>query len=144
MHYSEPCPSAITGTQRRKHNPRPQTMPPCPPDMDLMIEAKDKEQAVFEMMKTYRLPGWNTFNAIVPYERDDHNKEVKVKKGQDPIVKDIVPEEEVGMGGPDNRVYWPPGMDEWLRPKKREIKKKAGPIEHKAQEDDEEEEGADE
>jgi len=35
-----------------------------------------------------------------------------------------VPDEEVGMGGPEGRVYWPPGMEEWLRPKKREIKKK--------------------
>jgi UV DNA damage endonuclease len=48
MHYSEPTPSAITGRQQRKHNPRPATLPPCPNDMDLMIEAKDKEQAIFE------------------------------------------------------------------------------------------------
>jgi hypothetical protein len=32
-----------------------------------------------------------------------------------------IPEEEVGMGGP---VYWPPGMEEWLRPAKRAAKKK--------------------
>ena len=42
MHYSEPTPAAITGTQRRKHNPRVATLPPCADDMDLMIEAKDK------------------------------------------------------------------------------------------------------
>jgi UV DNA damage endonuclease len=49
MHYSEPTPPAVA-SQRPKHNPRVVTLPPCPPDMDLMIEAKDKEQAVFEFM----------------------------------------------------------------------------------------------
>lgn len=147
MHYSEPCPEAITGRQRRKHNPRPITMPPCPNDMDLMIEAKDKEQAVFELMRTLRLPGWDTFNNIIPYERYDDNKplpkKLKKKKTKKQIsaeieefgkelseeeeaAKEIVPEEEVGMGGKENRVYWPMGMEEWLRPKKREVKKKAG------------------
>lgn len=46
MHYSEPTPQAITGRQRRKHNPRPATLPPCASDMDLMIEAKDKVSSV--------------------------------------------------------------------------------------------------
>lgn len=145
MHYSEGCPEAITGRQRRKHNPRPITMPPCPDDMDLMIEAKDKEQSVFELMRTFKLPGWDTFNNIIPYERSDDNKplpkKAKKKKTKKQIaqeleefgkelseeeeeVKDVIPDAEVGMGGPENRVYWPPGMEEWLRPKKREIKKK--------------------
>ncbi len=48
MHYSEPTPQAITGRQRRKHNPRPATLPPCAPDMDLMIEAKDKVRGASE------------------------------------------------------------------------------------------------
>jgi hypothetical protein len=30
------------------------------PDMDLTIKAKDKEQAVFELMRTFKLPGWDT------------------------------------------------------------------------------------
>ena len=47
MHYSEPLPTAITNHERRKHNDRVVTLPPCDPTMDLMIEAKDKEQAVF-------------------------------------------------------------------------------------------------
>jgi UV DNA damage endonuclease len=147
MHYSEPTPQAVTGRERRKHNPRPATLPPCANDMDLMIEAKDKEQAVFELMRTFKLPGFETFNNIVPYERDDDNrvlpKKAKKKKTKKQIAaeieefgqeideeeeaeKDIIPEEEVGMGGPENRVYWPPGMEEWLKPKKREIKKKGG------------------
>lgn len=145
MHYSEGTPPAVTGRQRRKHAPRPATLPPCADDMDLMIEAKDKEQAVFELMRTFKLPGYETFNDIVPYERNDDNKPVpkkakkkKTKKQiaaeveefgkelseeEDPV-KEEIPEDQVGMGGPHNRVYWPPGMEEWLRPKKREVKKK--------------------
>lgn len=151
MHYSEPCPEAITGRQRRKHRPRVLTLPPCADTMDLMIEAKDKEQAVFELMRTYRLPGWDLFNDVVPYERDDENrpapkpkapkKKRKSKKAaaeaeaeaeadeveaaaEEPPQPTIVPDQEVGMGGPLNRVYWPMGMEEWLRPKKREVKRK--------------------
>ncbi|KAK4978426.1 hypothetical protein LTR66_010595 [Elasticomyces elasticus] len=159
MHYSEPTPAAITGRQRRKHNPRVATLPPCAPDMDLMIEAKDKEQAVFELMRTFKLPGYDTFNDIVPYVRNDDNKAALAnggkgrkttpkngKKGkrvkgeadedaasatsiaepEDSVGESstLIPDEEVGMGGPEGRVYWPPGMEEWLRPKKREVKKK--------------------
>ncbi|PBP19016.1 UV-endonuclease UVE-1 [Diplocarpon rosae] len=146
MHYSEPCPEAITGRQRRKHNPRPITMPPCPDDMDLMIEAKDKEQAVFELMRTLRLPGWDTFNNIIPFERDDDNRPVpkkakkkktkkqidaeiaefgrEVSEPDDDAAKPVISDEEVGMGGSESRVYWPPGQEEWLRPRKREVKKK--------------------
>ncbi|KAI0123423.1 UV-damage endonuclease [Xylariales sp. AK1849] len=148
MHYSEPCPEAITGRQRRKHSPRVMTLPPCAPDMDLMIEAKDKEQAVFNLMRNYRLPGWDSFNDVVPYERDDENKPPpkpkaapkKKRKGkqaaeeddEDVIMKEEeevkppldIPPDQIGMGGPNRRVYWPVGMEEWLRPKKREVKHK--------------------
>jgi len=149
MHYSEPTPAAITPRQRRKHNPRVMSLPPCPDTMDLMIEAKDKEQAVFELMRTFKLPGWETFNDIIPYNRSDDNKLAiqelqkaerkhatakakRAKKGVDPsddeeaapVAKDLVPDTEVGMGGLQSRVYWPPGMEDYLRPKKREMKKK--------------------
>lgn len=147
MHYSEPTPGAITGSQRRKHNPRVATLPPCRPDMDLMIEAKDKEQAVFELMRTFKLPGFETINALIPHTRDDENRPWKpppkkktpkknkgkgqdadddavVREEEEPQPPPIVPDEEVAMGGPSGRVYWPPGMEEWLRPKKREVKKK--------------------
>jgi UV DNA damage endonuclease len=146
MHYSEPCPSAVTGRDRRKHSPRVMTLPPCPDTMDLMIEAKDKEQAVFELMRTFKLPGFHLFNDIIPHVRQDENKPWKpkpkksAKKGKkkkqdelDAIDEDIeqadkppplIPEEEVAMGGPDNRVYWPPTMEDWLRPPKRVLKKK--------------------
>jgi UV DNA damage endonuclease len=146
MHYSEPTPDAITGRQRRKHNPRPITLPPCPNDMDLMIEAKDKEQAVFELMRTFKLPGWDTFNNVIPFERSDDNKPLpqkakkkKTKKqiaaeieefgkelsDEEEAMKEQIPEGDVSMGGKEDRVYWPVGMEEWLRPKKREVKKKA-------------------
>ncbi|KAL0943173.1 uv-endonuclease uve-1 [Colletotrichum truncatum] len=146
MHYSESCAGAVTPRDRRKHSPRVKTLPPCPPDMDLMIEAKDKEQAVFELMRTFKLPGWNLFNDVVPFEREDELRATKNgtakrkpkrsrKKGQQdedeemgeagPLeaeAKDIPPEE-FGMGGPVRRVYWPEGMEEWLKPKKREVKR---------------------
>ena len=153
MHYSEPRPAAVTCSQRRKHNPRVATLPPCPSDMDLMIEAKDKEQAVFELMRTFKLPGYDTFNDIIPHVRKDDNKPVvrpkkkiprkkakKVKKDEDALdaaeeiidaedveeefIQEVIPEDDIGMGGPEGRVYWPPGMEDWLRPVKRVVKKK--------------------
>ncbi|KAL3475506.1 UV-endonuclease UvdE-domain-containing protein [Aspergillus californicus] len=130
MHYSEPTAPAITKSQRRKHSDRVRVLPPCDPTMDLMIEAKDKEQAVFELMRTYKLPGFDLINDITPYVRTDENKPFKPprkskKKNGDfidleaqvPPPKTIL-EEDVGMGGPERRVYWPPTMEEWLRPKK--------------------------
>ncbi|KAF2130899.1 UV-endonuclease UvdE [Dothidotthia symphoricarpi CBS 119687] len=149
MHYSEPCPGTITGRDRRKHSPRVMTLPPCPDTMDLMIEAKDKEQAVFELMRTLKLPGFHLINEIVPHQRQDENKPFKpkpkkaVKKGrkqktddlddleakieqveEEEVPPPLVPEDELGMGGPERRVYWPPTMEDWLRPAKRVIKKK--------------------
>lgn len=150
MHYSEPTPSAITGRQRRKHSPRVATLPPCRPDMDLMIEAKDKEQAVFELMRIFKLPGYDTFNDMTPHVRKDDNKPVRTPKKKTPkkkskkvkneddeleaakeVIEDAledtapdIPEAEVGMGSTEGRVYWPPGMEEWLRPVKRVINKK--------------------
>ncbi|KAF4157015.1 hypothetical protein CNMCM6069_006184 [Aspergillus lentulus] len=129
MHYSEPVPSAITNRQRRKHSDRVSTLPPCDPTMDLMIEAKDKEQAVFELMRRFKLPGHDLFNDVLPYTRTDENRPFKpprkTKKNGGFVDLEAqvppaptVPEEEVGMGGPERRVYWPPGMEEWLRPKK--------------------------
>ncbi|KAK1778685.1 UV-endonuclease UvdE-domain-containing protein [Copromyces sp. CBS 386.78] len=156
MHYSEPCDGAVTPRDRRKHRPRVATLPPCPPDMDLMIEAKDKEQAVFELMRTFKLPGFEKINDMVPYIREDENRtspprtEPKKKKAssqkrkrapdEDPIELDEVgagaddvydapegpkefSEEDRAMGGPLNRVYWPLGCEEWLKPQKREVKK---------------------
>ncbi|RSL64708.1 UV-damage endonuclease [Fusarium duplospermum] len=139
MHYSEQTAGAVTPRERRKHSARVKTLPPCAHDMDLMIEAKDKEQAVFELMRTFKLPGWDSFNNVVPYEREDEPRKAikkKPKKGKKKtnavngevedeieVPERIVSAEDFGMGGPKNRVYWPEGMEEWLKPKKREIKR---------------------
>ncbi|RFU76170.1 uv-damage endonuclease [Trichoderma arundinaceum] len=135
MHYSEPTADAVTPRERRKHSARVKTLPPCAADMDLMIEAKDKEQAVFELMRIFRLPGWSLFNDVIPYERDDEPRRETgrgAKKGKKSSAVDemeddpsnIISPEELGMGGRHHRVYWPPGMEEWLRPRKREVNKK--------------------
>lgn len=146
MHYSEQTPAAVTPRERRKHSPRVKCLPPCPNDMDLMIEAKDKEQAVFELMRTYKLPGWDRFNYIVPYDRPDESRKavkkkvpkkakksnpVKIEADEDDIEvpERIISPEDFGMGGPDNRVYWPEGMEEWLRPRKRTVNKETKPVE---------------
>lgn len=143
MHYSEPTASAVTPRDRRKHSARVMTLPPCANDMDLMIEAKDKEQAVFELMRTFKLPGWDLFNNVIPHERDDEPRKAVLKKpkkaakgkrqqnGTVPEPEIEIPErvvrpEEISMGGPERRVYWPAGMEEWLKPKKREVKPKNG------------------
>ncbi|KAL1873147.1 UV-damage endonuclease [Diaporthe australafricana] len=83
MHYSEPCYGAITPRDRRKHSPRVATLPPCPPDTDLMIEAKDKEQAVFELMRRFKLPGFEKIADLVPHERPDQDRPPeKIKKAK--------------------------------------------------------------
>ncbi|KAH6611725.1 UV-endonuclease UvdE-domain-containing protein [Chaetomium sp. MPI-SDFR-AT-0129] len=147
MHYSEPCPGAVTPRDRRKHSPRVMTLPPCPPDADLMIEAKDKEQAVFELMRTFKLPGFDRINDMIPNQREDEPRPaVKPGKKQKPAgnlkrkrapdqdaieLNDVgagagdqehadgareVSDEDYAMGGPANRVYWPLGREDWLKP----------------------------
>ncbi|KAK8148815.1 UV-damage endonuclease [Beauveria asiatica] len=138
MHYSEPTAAAVTPRERRKHSARVRVLPPCTRDMDLMIEAKDKEQAVFELMRTYKLPGWDLANDVVPYERDDDEPRAAKKaagaarkakrdmNGGGGDVEEVrVSAEDFGMGGPENRVYWPEGMEEWLKPMKRGSQKGA-------------------
>jgi len=54
QHLSEPRPGAVTVMERRAHSDRCTNLPvDLPDDMDLMLEAKDKEQAVFEMYRMY-------------------------------------------------------------------------------------------
>ncbi|KAG8420625.1 UV-damage endonuclease [Metarhizium acridum] len=138
MHYSEPVASAVTPRDRRKHSARVKTLPPCATDMDLMIEAKDKEQAVFELMRTFKLPGWNLFNDIIPHERMDEPRREVLKKAKrnaggksqvngttetiSEAPEHILSADDVNMGGPERRVYWPEGMEEWLKPRKREVR----------------------
>jgi UV DNA damage endonuclease len=66
--------------------------------MDLIIEAKDKEQVVFELMPTFKLPSFDTFNDNLPYQRTDENKAWKLpkkktqKKQKGQVVEDVEPE----------------------------------------------------
>ncbi|BFZ62611.1 hypothetical protein YB2330_003712 [Saitoella coloradoensis] len=55
QHYSESRPGAIMPMERRGHSRRVRNLPPCPDNTDLMIEAKDKEQAVFELARVLNL-----------------------------------------------------------------------------------------
>nr|GAT58052.1 predicted protein [Mycena chlorophos] len=56
QHLSEPRPGAVTIQERRAHADRCESLPlDLPEDMDLMIEAKDKEQAVFHLYRIYGL-----------------------------------------------------------------------------------------
>ncbi|KAF9462423.1 UV-endonuclease UvdE-domain-containing protein [Collybia nuda] len=56
QHLSEPRPGAITLMEKRAHADRCEALPiDLPDDMDLMIEAKDKEQAVLHLYRMYGL-----------------------------------------------------------------------------------------
>ncbi|PPQ98776.1 hypothetical protein CVT24_003334 [Panaeolus cyanescens] len=56
QHLSEQRPGAVTILERRAHSDRCENLPPdLPDDMDLMIEAKDKEQAVLHLHRMYGL-----------------------------------------------------------------------------------------
>lgn len=126
MHYSEPCYGAITGRDRRKHSPRVATLPPCPPDMDLMIEAKDKEQAVFELMRRFKLPGFDKIADVVAHERGDQDrppqkmksakkaasrKKKKRKAGEEDPTEDA---DDDGNGGADGSEATIPASDPGL------------------------------
>jgi UV DNA damage endonuclease len=129
-------------------------MPPCEDDVDLMIEAKDKEQAVLELGRGLGMKGFEegTFGEVIMYVREDVNrlkkrkikKKAGVKEGEGEegevveYIEPIIPEDEVGMGGPEGRVFWPEGCEDWLKPKKRERKIK--PKEEMAEQEGEEEE----
>ncbi|KAI8141609.1 UV-endonuclease UvdE-domain-containing protein [Fennellomyces sp. T-0311] len=55
QHYSESRPGAVSAVERRAHSDRVKNLPPSGDDVDLMIEAKDKEQAVFQLYKLFDL-----------------------------------------------------------------------------------------
>lgn len=147
QHYSESRKGSVTQQERRRHSARVTDLPPCENTMDLMIEAKDKEQAVFELMKKFKIKGWEKIQGVIPHVRLDENK-VEPKKQEtkpqrkaaewvsglaeigrglaelgtedQPIPKmQLIPEYGVRMGGKTGRIYWPEGREEWLRPQKR-------------------------
>lgn len=96
MHISEPrLPNHPLASQRRSHSARVYHLPPCADDMDIMIEAKDKEQAVFELSKQYNLQ-----NPPLPPE----------------VVGD-------GPGAKGDEAYWPEGQELRLKVTKTRVKK---------------------
>lgn len=80
-------PSGDHAEASEKAQPGVATLPLCPNDMGLMIEAKDEEQAVFELMRTFELPGFKKFNDIIPYVRNDDNNPVKAVAKKTPKKK---------------------------------------------------------
>lgn len=94
--------------------------------MDLMIEAKDKEQAVFELYRKYGIGGNGLFKDMVPHVRTDENvpeKPVRRKREELHESVEVVDNGDLSMGGEDRRVYWPEGKEDWLSPPKK-IRKK--------------------
>lgn len=79
QHLSEPRPGAVTVMERRAHADRCETLPPdLPDDMDLMIEAKDKEQAVLHLYRMYDLQPVKHESLRPPAE--NQTKETKGRK----------------------------------------------------------------
>ncbi|KII92552.1 hypothetical protein PLICRDRAFT_80608, partial [Plicaturopsis crispa FD-325 SS-3] len=69
QHLSEPRTGAVTLMERRAHADRCEELPPdLPDDMDLMIEAKDKEQAVLYLHRMYDLQPVNHASLRPPNE----------------------------------------------------------------------------
>ncbi|KAF7322017.1 hypothetical protein MKEN_00724400 [Mycena kentingensis (nom. inval.)] len=69
QHLSEPRPGAVTIQELRAHADRCESLPAdLPDDMDLMIEAKDKEQAVFHLYRIYGLEDVKQENLRPPSE----------------------------------------------------------------------------
>lgn len=86
--------------------------------MDLMIEAKDKEQAVFELYRKYSIGGEGLFKDMVPYVRMDENPPEKLVRGRKEVSESVkmVDDKDLAMGGEEGMVYWPEGKEEWLSP----------------------------
>ncbi|KAJ3049589.1 hypothetical protein HK097_009442 [Rhizophlyctis rosea] len=78
--------------ERRAHSDRVVALPPCDDDMDLMIEAKDKEMAVLDLYKRYGLSDKWRGVLTVPGEEGMRTKGRKRRK----VVEEV---EEVEEGG---------------------------------------------
>ncbi|GAA5880404.1 hypothetical protein JCM3774_006437 [Rhodotorula dairenensis] len=83
FHLSEPRKGAVTPMERRAHADRCQSLPtPLPDDIDLMIEAKDKEQAVFHLYRIYNLAP--TFHASLRPPADEETLQTAGRKSHKP------------------------------------------------------------
>lgn len=82
QHYSEPRhPQAIIRRDLRPHSRRVYNLPPCDPTMDLMIEAKDKEQAVFALRRKWNVEGGLPKEWIMNGDKLDEDREVPSEMG---------------------------------------------------------------
>ncbi|OAD68766.1 hypothetical protein PHYBLDRAFT_77351 [Phycomyces blakesleeanus NRRL 1555(-)] len=77
QHYSESRKGASSMMERRAHSDSVKNLPPTGDDVDLMIEAKDKEQAVLQLYKDYNLCDVKD-ESFVPY----HGNETMETKGR--------------------------------------------------------------
>ncbi|KAJ3158174.1 hypothetical protein HDU86_003128 [Geranomyces michiganensis] len=78
QHYSESRPNAVTPTERRAHSKRVERLPPCvDPGTDVMIEAKDKEQAVLHLYRVYNLEPVADGYPVSPARQDELAKLAK-------------------------------------------------------------------
>ncbi|KAI8383046.1 UV-endonuclease UvdE-domain-containing protein [Blakeslea trispora] len=93
QHYSESRRGAKTAVEMRAHSDRVKYLPPTTDDVDLMIEAKDKEQAVFELYKLYDLETVND-DVWVP-KKGTETLETKGRKSQKAAKKRKEKEEEI-------------------------------------------------
>ncbi|KAJ8695982.1 hypothetical protein PTI98_005885 [Pleurotus ostreatus] len=81
QHLSEAREGAETLMEKRKHSARCKLLPEdLPDDMDLMIEAKDKEQAVLQLYRTYDLHP--VIHASLRPASDDSKQVAEAKEGR--------------------------------------------------------------
>jgi hypothetical protein len=82
QHYSEPrYPNAIVRRDLRPHSRRVYQLPPCDSTMDLMIEAKDKEQAVFALRRKWDIEGGLPDEWLLTGEKLDEDRELPTEMG---------------------------------------------------------------
>ncbi|KAI9144846.1 UV-endonuclease UvdE-domain-containing protein [Paraphysoderma sedebokerense] len=93
QHYSEPKTPNGNIHERRAHSSKCELFPPVVGDVDLMIEAKDKEQAVFYLYYKYGLVPRESFNLKFMLPLDTVSKEIMQKEGistdQEVVVTDV-------------------------------------------------------
>jgi hypothetical protein len=83
QHYSEPrSPTAIIRKDLRPHSKRVYQLPPCAPTMDLMIEAKDKEQAIFSLRRKWGIEGGVPDEWFLQGAKMDEVREIPTEMGK--------------------------------------------------------------
>ncbi|KAJ3155925.1 hypothetical protein HDU89_005486 [Geranomyces variabilis] len=98
QHYSEPRSTAVTPHEMRAHSKRVEALPPCAPGTDLMIEAKDKEQAVMHLYRRFQLEEVADEYPVTP-ERQEELAKLAKRAPKKP--KKVKPEAEGDDDGDD-------------------------------------------